>query len=41
MTQTVADAVDAIMLWSERGVIDAMNIVNRPAADTEPSPGVA
>lgn len=41
MTQTVADAVDAIMLWSERGVIDAMNIVNRPAAETEPSPGVA
>ena len=41
MSQTIEDAVDAILLWSERGAIEAMNIVNRPAAETEPSPGVA
>ena len=37
----LADAVEAIVLWSERGVIDAMNIVNRPAPEPEPTPGVA
>jgi len=41
MTQTIEDAVGAILLWSERGAIEAMNIVNRPAAEAEPSPGVA
>lgn len=41
MTQTIDEAVDAIELWSERGAIEAMNIVNRPAAEAEPSPGVA
>jgi PTH1 family peptidyl-tRNA hydrolase len=41
MTQTIGDAVDAILLWSERGTIEAMNVVNRPAAEAEPSPGVA
>ena len=29
----VSGAVDAIVLWSDRGVIDAMNIVNRPAPE--------
>lgn len=37
----VSGAVDAIVLWSDRGVIDAMNIVNRPAPEPEPTPGVA
>jgi PTH1 family peptidyl-tRNA hydrolase len=41
MTQTVSDAVDAVVLWAERGAIEAMNLVNRPAAETEPSTGVA
>ena len=37
---SIDDAVRAIFLWSERGVIDAMNVVNRPAAEAEPRPGV-
>lgn len=38
--RTIEEAVRAIFLWSERGVIDAMNVVNRPAAEAEPRPGV-
>lgn len=30
--EAISAAVEAILLWSERGVIDAMNIVNRPSA---------
>lgn len=41
MERAIANAVEAIVLWSERGVIDAMNIVNRPAPEPEPTPGVA
>jgi PTH1 family peptidyl-tRNA hydrolase len=39
--QSITDAVDAILLWSDRGIIDAMNIVNRPAESAESSSGVA
>ena len=41
MERAIGNAVEAIVLWSERGVIDAMNIVNRPAPEPEPTPGVA
>jgi peptidyl-tRNA hydrolase, PTH1 family len=39
--RSVAEAVDAILLWSDRGVIEAMNLVNRPAETAEPNTGVA
>lgn len=41
MERAIADCVDAIVLWSDRGIIEAMNIINKPAPDPEPTPGVA
>jgi PTH1 family peptidyl-tRNA hydrolase len=37
--QTIDEAVRAIFHWSERGVIDARNVVNRPVTEAEPGPG--
>jgi peptidyl-tRNA hydrolase, PTH1 family len=40
--RAVTEAVEAIQLWSDCGIIDAMNIVNRPViAEAEPKSGVA
>jgi PTH1 family peptidyl-tRNA hydrolase len=38
--EAITEAVEAILLWSERGTVDAMNIVNRPAAAAGPASGV-
>ena len=38
--RAIREAVEAIQLWSERGIIEAMNIVNRPVAETEQQTGV-
>lgn len=39
--RAVAEAVSAIAIWADRGIIEAMNVVNKPAITTEPGSGVA
>jgi PTH1 family peptidyl-tRNA hydrolase len=39
--RAVREAVAAVALWADRGIIEAMNVVNKPAISPEPGSGVA
>lgn len=39
--RAVQEAVDAVTVWADRGIIEAMNIVNKPAVASDPGSGVA